>query len=390
LIAASLLNLIKTRNEQITLPKLPDFENILSGQTDLSMLLNDGYDDEVVRFALRYLHQKLPQTWYETLSCILPGGSVAVCDWISSELLKEGAKEPFFKAIEMITHWPERYVRATVWLWKSIFSGKNPQVFDSADKTAVMTGLFTAAQAIKRKPPFEDADEQKRTLTQIKNVVSDNNYAQVRKVLTQAGDDYVHYFKETVGRNTGLGEAVATDIMKIMRETHPRLFTKYLPPWEEDAIYTTEGALAKKNEEFARLVNVEIAHNAKTIGEAADRGDLRENAEFTAALEERDRLTERAGKMRADIKKAKVIYPGMVSSDSVSIGARITAENLQTSETEYFVFLGPWDADPQRRTYSYLSPLAQSFMGKKIGETVIHTTETEETKWKIKEISSGL
>ncbi len=365
----------------VTLDPLPDW----------SVLFGALYNDDVAKCILLFIRDQKPTEWYDIFSAALPAASMATCDWIVSELTKDSVREPLDRAVESILHWPDKYVRAIIWLYKAACCAETPpEYLAKIDQATILTGLFTAAQVLKRKPPISDSEQQKRTLTQIKNAVSADNYALVRNVLKKSGNDYAGYLKDTVPRNTGLGDAVSSDIVMIIRETHPGLFTKSVPPWEEDAIYTTQAALDKRNQDFAKLVNVDIAHNAKTIGEAAERGDLSENAEFTAALEERDRLTERAARMRAEIKKAKVIHYGMADTDHVTIGSKVRALNLTTNQEETFTFLGPWDADPQRQIYSYLSPMALSFMGKKLNETVTHNANAGQTEWKILEISSGI
>jgi transcription elongation factor GreA len=358
---------------------------------DWSTLFGATFNDEVAQCILQYIREQKPAEWYEIFAAALPAASIGTCDWIVSELNREPVREPLTRAIEAILHWPDKYVRAIIWLYKSACCVETPPEFlANIDHATILTGLLTAAQILKRKSPIANSEQQKRTLTQIKNAISADNYALVREVLKKSKNDYAGYLKDTLPRNTGLGDALSSDIVMIIRETHPALFSKALPPWEEDAIYTTQAALDRRNQEYAKLVNVDIAHNAKTIGEAAERGDLSENAEFTAALEERDRLAERASRMRADIKKAKIIHTGLAESETVSIGCKVKVLNLTTNTEETYTFLGPWDASPERQIYSYLSPIALSFMGKQVNETVVHNSNAGQAQWKILEITSGI
>ncbi len=367
-----------------------DFDFIVSNETNLSNLFTNIYNDQIAKYILTFFREARPEKWYDLYAQILPGASATLCEWIAGELAGEGYRESFTKAIETIVHWPDRCVRAIVWLCKVVYSGKAPEPLSGINRTTLLTGLFTAAQSLKRKSPISDPEQQRRALTQIRNAISADNYGLLRSVIQSAGADYAGFLRDSVPRNLGVGDAIRDEVGKILRETHPELFTKSVPLWEEDAIYTTQTALDKKNEEYAKLVNVDIPHNAKTIGEAAERGDLSENAEFTAALEERDRLTERAGRMRAELKKARIIHHGMADSDSITIGSRVTAKNLSTAEQDEFLFLGPWDAAPEKRIYSYLSPLALAFMGKKVGDIVTHNPDAGEMKWEILEIVPGI
>jgi transcription elongation factor GreA len=368
-----------------------DFDAVFSADADLTMFFGTTFNDDVAKIVLDFIRDEKPDQWYDLFAGMMPGASANVCEWIAGELLPQGYRDSLAKSVEAILHWPDRYPRAIVWLCKAVCGEKCPEPLAEIDKSTLQTGLFTAASALKRKPPFEDAEQQKRALNQIRNVLTANNYDMLRIVLKASGKDYANYIKDTYAFNPGFSDAVKTDIGMVLRQVRPDLFAKSLPPWEEDVVYTTEAALERKNEELAKLVNVDIAHNAKTIGEAAERGDLSENAEFTAALEERDRLTERASRLQAELKKAKTIYPGFAANSKiVTIGTKVRVIDLADNEEKTFTFLGPWDADPNQGTYSYLAPLAQSFMGKKAGEIVVHNPDAGKMEWKILDIAPAI
>ena len=357
---------------------------------DLSPLFGQFISDDLARSLLEYLRRKHPQEWYEIFTGVLPGASAGIADFLVGELVKEPVRDSLAHAVDPIIYWPDRFPRAVVWLYKATTSDKRPEFLASITQADVLTALLTAAQALKRKEIFPDAEYQRRCLTQIKNALSNDNFALGRVVMTSAGSDYLGYLRDTLPRNVGLGDAMSSDLLKILREIHPEMFVKSVPPWEEDATYTTQGALDRRNQDYAKLVNVDIPHNAKAIGEAADKGDLSENAEFTAALEERDRLTERATRMKAEIKKAKIIYHSMADTEFVTVGSRVKALNLDSNQEETYLFLGPWDADPPNRVLSYASPIAQAFMGKKAGETVEYTATDGPTRWKVLETAPGI
>ena len=196
--------------------------------------------------------------------------------------------------------------------------------------------------------------------------------------------------RSIVERNAGLTEDARSRILEIILRKHPALFLSTVPPWEEDVIYTTEAGLERHQDAFTHLVNVKMAENAKAIGEAAAHGDLSENAEFTAALEERDLLAKKGGRMRAELAKARVIPTDMADGASVTIGSTVKARNLSTGHMETLVFLGPWDADPDNGVYSYRAPLSQAFMGKKTDDIVVVPTNAETRSWKIVEIRANV
>jgi len=114
-------------------------------------------------------------------------------------------------------------------------------------------------------------------------------------------------------------------------------------------------------------VNVDMVNNSAAIGHAADFGDLSENAEFTAALEQRDFLSRRANEIGQELRRAALI-PEDISNDVVNVGTRITVKDKASKAEEVLTFLGPWDVDLDNGIYSYLAPFSQAFMGKKLGD----------------------
>jgi hypothetical protein len=54
----------------------------------------------------------------------------------------------------------------------------------------------------------------------------------------------------------------------------------------------------------------------------------------------------------------------------VSIGTRVQAINLANHHPEQLTILGAWDFDAEKHVISYLSPIAQSLLNRKVGEEV--------------------
>jgi transcription elongation GreA/GreB family factor len=63
----------------------------------------------------------------------------------------------------------------------------------------------------------------------------------------------------------------------------------------------------------------------------------------------------------------------------------VRLDNGAGSVIEYSI-LGPWDADPEHGTISYLSPFAQVLIGRKTGDSV----EMDGQPFRIAAIESGL
>ncbi|HOI55976.1 MAG TPA: GreA/GreB family elongation factor [Phycisphaerae bacterium] len=367
-------------------PKPNALESVLSGVTDLSMLLRPVASDDVARCLLGYVRDVLHSGWHDVWLAVMPGASQGVCEWIVQGLLEHGFSADVRQAIELILTRPERYPYAVAWLWRAMAAGRCPDVTGSLKGLDAAVALLIAVGGLARDTTF-DKDQQKAILSQLRAALSQKDYEYLHTVLKEADDHGASRVHHAAVRNFVLGEHARLKVLDLITRTHPSLFLKDVPPWEEDdVIYTTAEGLQRHQQEFAHLVNIKMAANAKAIGEAAAFGDLSENAEFTAALEERNLLTEKAARMEADMKMARLIGADMAAVDHVTIGSVVTARDLGSGKTETMTFLGPWDAAPQNNVFSYRSPLALAFMGSKVGDTVELAVDAGKRAWEIQEI----
>jgi transcription elongation GreA/GreB family factor len=152
---------------------------------------------------------------------------------------------------------------------------------------------------------------------------------------------------------------------------------------EEQVLWTTQQGFLKTQQRVQQIATVETVQNAREIEAARAHGDLRENAEFKAALERRDRLQAEMKFLSDQLASARVLLPGDVNTNEVGIG---TVIHCSTSKGEHleFTLLGPWDADPERHILSFQSKLAQALKGRVIGDEVDFQGE----KYKITDIDS--
>ncbi|EMM73669.1 transcription elongation factor GreA [Leptospira weilii] len=154
----------------------------------------------------------------------------------------------------------------------------------------------------------------------------------------------------------------------------------------EGAILVTRRALNRKKEEFEHLLNVEMPENSKDIGEAQERGDLRENAEYKAAMERQVQLQAAIKRLEAEIKSAIILDLTNVKTDKINIGVTAKLKNESTGEVVAYSILGAWDADTEKHIISYQSPLAKSLLGKKVGDSAVLNLTGAETRYTVLEI----
>ncbi|MBM4020623.1 MAG: hypothetical protein FJ288_20275 [Planctomycetes bacterium] len=227
-------------------------------------------------------------------------------------------------------------------------------------------------------------------LGQARRTILHKEFAVLRDVLDRTDAAWAKEIRTAVSRNSGLSDHLRVQVLDVIGHAHPVPVARVLPPWEEDAVYTTPAALEARQKEFEDLVHVKLPANSAAIGAASAHGDVSDNAEFQAALEERGRLTERANAMQADIVRAKPIPRVMALSETVNIGTTVRARRASTGREETLTFLGPWDAAAEKGIYFYKAPLALAFMGKAVGETVVLRSDAGEERWEILEVRPAL
>jgi len=129
-------------------------------------------------------------------------------------------------------------------------------------------------------------------------------------------------------------------------------------------------SLDRRRNEYADLVHKKIPANSKEIADARSYGDLRENHEYKAAKEMQKVLMRRKDELEAQLVRARATDFANARTDVVSIGTNVTASDLETQRSESFTILGAWDSDPEKGIVSYLSPVAQALMNRKVGDEV--------------------
>lgn len=147
-------------------------------------------------------------------------------------------------------------------------------------------------------------------------------------------------------------------------------------------ILTKEG-LDKLLKELEYLKTVERQKVAQRIQTAKELGDLSENAEYSEAKEQQALNENRVAEIEEIIKSSEVV-DSKAGSDKVSIGSTIMVNNGK--EDRVFYIVGSNEADPLAGKISNESPLALSFMGRKVGDKVSVTTPRGDILYEIKEV----
>ena len=136
-------------------------------------------------------------------------------------------------------------------------------------------------------------------------------------------------------------------------------------------VYMTDGGLRKLREELDRLVNVERPKISQQIGEARDKGDLSENAEYDAAKEAQGMLEMRISKLQDMVANSRIIDESKLDKNSVQILSTVKLKNTKTDTVMTYTLVAENEANVKEGKIAISTPIGKGLVGKKIGEQVV-------------------
>ncbi len=148
-------------------------------------------------------------------------------------------------------------------------------------------------------------------------------------------------------------------------------------------VFLTSKGLSEARAELENLKKVRRSEIANRIQQAREYGDLAENSEYDAAMEEQALTENRITELENILKSAKLIAEAR-SNDFVVIGSTVKVE--MEGELDEFTIVGRVEADPTKKRISNESPLGSILLGAKVGEIVEVTTPIVKYKCKVLEV----
>ena len=138
----------------------------------------------------------------------------------------------------------------------------------------------------------------------------------------------------------------------------------------EDSLIVSKESFDKKLADLDIITKEKIPENSLAIEKARELGDLKENAEYHMAKDDQKVLLARQAELQGDLMRAKPTDFSEAPIDSIGIGSIVELNDLGSGEKVRYTILGAWDSDPENNILSYLTPLGQSILGKKVGDEV--------------------
>ena len=143
--------------------------------------------------------------------------------------------------------------------------------------------------------------------------------------------------------------------------------------------------LQQELDELDQELRVELPKQIKT---AKEWGDLRENAEYHAALARQQLVQARIQQLRQRLSEVSSIDLSKVPHDKAAYGSTLVLYDAERDEEVTYKLVTPEESDPPAGLISTSSPVGRSLMGREEGDEVKVTTPGGARNFEIKKLTT--
>lgn len=154
-----------------------------------------------------------------------------------------------------------------------------------------------------------------------------------------------------------------------------------------DITYYSAGGLKKLKEELYELEMVQRPSISAQIGEAIDKGDLSENAEYDAAKEAQGILETKIAKLKNVVANGRIIDDSEIDPTKVYILSNVIIKHVGNGMEMNYTVVAESEANLQEKKISVDSPIGKGLLGKSVGDVAEITTPNGIVKFEIISIS---
>jgi len=154
--------------------------------------------------------------------------------------------------------------------------------------------------------------------------------------------------------------------------------------------YMTQEGFDKFRGELEALKGDGRQAAAKSIGEAREKGDLSENAEYDAAKEAQGLLELKISQMEKILSTARVINQEDLDASSVVILSTVKIKQVKTKKEFEYTLVSQSEANLRAGKISVDSPIGKGLLGKIVGDIAEVHTPGGTMEFKILDIALNL
>lgn len=151
--------------------------------------------------------------------------------------------------------------------------------------------------------------------------------------------------------------------------------------------YYTEEGIKNLRDEIHQLETIERPSISQQIGEARDKGDLSENAEYDAAKEAQGLLEMKISKLKNLLSNARLVDESQLDTSKALILSTVAIENTANGMKMSYTLVAENEQDLKAKKISVESPIGQGLLGKSVGDIAEINIPAGLMKFKVLDIS---
>ena len=152
---------------------------------------------------------------------------------------------------------------------------------------------------------------------------------------------------------------------------------------EEKKNLMTYAGLQKLEDELHDLKVVRRKAVAEKIKEAREQGDISENAEYDAAMDEQRDIEARIEEIGKLLKNAEVVVDDEIDSGKINVGCTVKVYDEEYEEEMEFHIVGSSEANSLQGKISNESPVGKALIGHSVGDMISVETQAGMIEYKV-------
>jgi transcription elongation GreA/GreB family factor len=333
-----------------------------SDRTPLYEMLNElpGYkeQDQAVDVLKEACGDEWPEELLKNFQALAPGMIRRVID----DLVAEGRGADLSGHYSELIRRPLRAPHVLTYLAKAADKGSlGDSLPDNLEQANSLVNLATQLYSVRRQTPDDT-----RSHGRIVDLLAGGDSPLLERLFEGAESKDLRTAQLLIKRGVeeSIDNLVATLIFRSgpLEEDDSRF-------WMDGSIWTTRAGLDGRIQELRVLKDERVPANEKALADAAEQGDLSENSEWDAALEEQRNLAGRISTLEGEVAMAQLLENAMIPDALACPGTvvRYTQDGLDGEQS--IKILGPWDSTDDGSIVSYQAPLAKGMLGMQGGES---------------------
>ena len=132
--------------------------------------------------------------------------------------------------------------------------------------------------------------------------------------------------------------------------------------------YLTKEGYERLKNELDQLKNVERPKISQAIGEARDKGDLSENAEYDAAKDAQGMLEVKISELERILGNSRVLDDSELDASKVLVLSTVKIKNKANGMELVYTLVAEAEANLAQKKISVTSPIGKGLIGKSVGD----------------------